>query len=182
MLDGSVDLITLENWLKKKLKSLLNPLADIILNKEDKQKERNFVHKNQLSNNMSVLSDKGNHKLTTYLNKFAKIKTNHTSINSTLHKHSNTNPKDIKSNSHEATTNLDKSKPNKAIKRWLCSNEHNLMNSETFLSKSLAQKKAFVVKENLFFNCLSEGHVLKKRKSNFLYRMRSYSKKHHTQK
>ena len=38
MLDGSVNLITLENWLNKKLKSLFNSLADIISNKEDKQK------------------------------------------------------------------------------------------------------------------------------------------------
>ena len=30
MLNGSVNLITLENWLDKKLKPLFNPLADII--------------------------------------------------------------------------------------------------------------------------------------------------------
>ena len=37
-----------------------------------------------------------------------------------------------------------------------------LMNCKTFLSKSLAEKKASVVKDNLCFTCLSEGHVLKK--------------------
>ena len=134
MLDGSVNLITLENWLDKKLKSLFNPLADIISNEEDKQKERRFSHKNRLTNNMNVLVDKGNDKLTTYSNnsdKSAEIKSNHTSINSTLHKLSDTNPKDSKNN-HEGTTNLDKSKPSKTIKCWLCSNEHRLMNCETF--------------------------------------------------
>ena len=112
MLDGSVNLITLENWLDKKLKSLLIPLADIISNEEDKQKERKFSHKNQLTNNMNVLVDKGNNKLTTYSNnsdKSAEIKSDHTSINSTLHKLSDTNPKNSKNN-HGGTTNLDKSK------------------------------------------------------------------------
>ena len=42
MLDGSVNLITLENQLDKIFKSLFNPLADIICNEEDKQKERHF--------------------------------------------------------------------------------------------------------------------------------------------
>ena len=39
MLDGSVNLIAYENCLHKTLKSLSNPLADIISNEEDKQKE-----------------------------------------------------------------------------------------------------------------------------------------------
>ena len=108
---------------------------------------------------MSVLKDKGNDKLTMYSNnsdRSTEIKTDHTSINSTLHKLTNTNPKDIK-NTHEGTTNLDNSKPSKTIKCWFCSNEHGLMNCETFLSKSLPEKKAFVVKENLCLNCLSRG-------------------------
>ena len=163
MLDGSVNLITLENWLDKKLKSLFNPLIDIISNEEDKQKARKFSHKNRLTHNMNVLVDKGNDKLTTNSNnsdKSAEIKSDHTSINSTLHKLSNTNPKDSKNN-HHRSTNLDKSKPSKTIRCWLCSNEHRLMNCETFLSKSLPEKNAFVFKENLCFNCLSKGHGLK---------------------
>ena len=43
MLDGSVNLITLKNWLDKKLKSIFNPLADIISNEKDKQKEKIFT-------------------------------------------------------------------------------------------------------------------------------------------
>ena len=66
MLDGSVNLITLENWLVKKL--LFNPLAGIISNEEDKEKERKFSHKNRLTNNMNVVVDKGSDKLTTYSN------------------------------------------------------------------------------------------------------------------
>lgn len=42
MLDGTVNLITLENQLDKIFKSLFNPLADIISNEEDQQKERHF--------------------------------------------------------------------------------------------------------------------------------------------
>ena len=143
MLDGSLNLITLENWLDKKLKSLFNPLAHIISNEEDKQKEKRFSQKNRTINNMNVLKDKGNDKLTTYSNnsdRSTEIKTDHTSINSTLHKLTNTNPKDSK-NTHEGTTNLDNSKPSKTIKCWLCSNEHRLMNCETFLSKSLPKKR-----------------------------------------
>ena len=77
MLDGSVNLITLENWFDRKLKSLFNSLADIISNEEDKQKQRNFSHKNRLTNNMNVLVDKGNDKVITYSNKFAEIKSDH---------------------------------------------------------------------------------------------------------
>ena len=83
---------------------------------------------------MKVLVDKGNDKLTTYSNNSNKstgFKTDHTSINSTLHKPPNTNPKDSKKN-QEGTRNLDKSKPSKTIKCWLYSNEHRLMNCETF--------------------------------------------------
>ena len=54
------------------------------------------------------------------------------------------------------------------------------MNCETILSKSLPKKKAFVVKENLCFNCLTKGHVLKNCKSDFSCRIDGCSKKHHT--
>ena len=54
------------------------------------------------------------------------------------------------------------------------------MNCETFLSKSLPEKKAFAVKENLCFDCLSKGHVLKNCKSDFSCRIDGCSKKHHT--
>ena len=134
MLDGSVNLITLENWLDRISKSLFNPLADIILNEEDKQKEKRFSRKNRITNNMNVLADKANDKLTTY-SKSTKNKTDRTCMNSTLHELTNTNSKDSK-NSHEGTTNLDNSKPTKTIKCCLCSNKHRLMNCETFLSKS----------------------------------------------
>ena len=102
--------------------------------KKINKKEKNFSQKNRITNNMNGIKDKGNDKLTTYSNnsdKSTEIKTDHTSINSTLHKLTNTNPKDIK-NTHEGTTNLDNSKPSKTIKCWLCSNEHRLMNCETF--------------------------------------------------
>ena len=108
---------------------------------------------------MNILVDKGNDKLTTYSNnsdKCTEIKTHHTSISSIPYKLINTNPKDSK-NIHEGTTNLDNSKSSKTIKCWLCLNKHRLMNCETFLSKSLPEKKAFVVQENLCLNCLSRG-------------------------
>ena len=38
MLDGTVNLITLEKWLNEKLKSMFNALADIISNEEEKLK------------------------------------------------------------------------------------------------------------------------------------------------
>ena len=55
MLDGSVNLITLENWCDKKLKSLFNLLADIISNEEDKNKKSKFSQKNRITNNMNEL-------------------------------------------------------------------------------------------------------------------------------
>ena len=117
MLDGGVNLITLENWLDKKLKSLFNSLADIISKEEDKQKEKKCLQKKRTINNMNALKDKGNDKLTKYSNnsdKSTEIRTGHTSINSTLDKLTNTNSKDSK-NTHGGTTNLDNSKPSKAI-------------------------------------------------------------------
>ena len=54
------------------------------------------------------------------------------------------------------------------------------MNCETFLSKSLPEKKTFVVKETLCFNCLSKGHVLKNCKSDFSCCIDCSSKKHCT--
>ena len=82
---------------------------------------------------MNVLVDKGNDKLATYSNnsgKSTEIKTDYTSINSTLHKLTNPNPKDSK-NIHVGTTNLDNTKPSKTIKCWLFLSEHRLMNCET---------------------------------------------------
>ena len=38
ILDGTVNLITLEKWLNEKLKSMFNPLADIVSNEEEKLK------------------------------------------------------------------------------------------------------------------------------------------------
>ena len=54
------------------------------------------------------------------------------------------------------------------------------MNYRTLLSKSLPEKKAFVVTENLCFNCLSKGDVLKNSKSGFSCRINGCSRKHHT--
>ena len=41
MIDGSVNLITLEKSLNEKLKSMVNPLADIISNEEEKLNDLN---------------------------------------------------------------------------------------------------------------------------------------------
>ena len=112
---------------------------------------------------MNILVDKGNDKLTTYSShsdKSAVIKTERISINSTLQKRSNTNPKDSENN-HERITNLDNSKPSKTIKHRICSNKHRLMNCETFLSKSLAEKKAFVVNVSTVF-CVELTVAVKK--------------------
>ena len=82
---------------------------------------------------MNELVDKGDDKLAAYSNNSSKsteIKTDHTCINSTLHKLTNPNPKDSK-NIHEGTTNLDNTKSSKTIKCWLFSSEHRLMNCET---------------------------------------------------
>ena len=51
-------------------------------------------------------------------------------------------------------------KVNKSIKCWLCKNKHRLLNCEQFLSKSFIEKKGFVSKDRLCFNCLAMGHVL----------------------
>ena len=110
-------------------------------------KKRKFSQKNGITNNMNILKGKGIDKLTTYSDnsdKSTEIKTDHTSINLTLHKLTKTNPK-VSKDTHVGTTNLDNSKPSKTIKCWLCLNERRLMNCETFLSKSLLERKVFVV-------------------------------------
>ena len=70
--------------------------------------------------------------------------------------------------------NLDKT--NKGIKCWLCKKEHRVMNCEQFLSKRFTEKKDFVNKEKLCFNCLAKGHVLKDCKSNFFCRIEGCKK------
>ena len=62
-------------------------------------------------------------------------------------------------------------KVNTGIKCWLCKKDYRLMNCEQFLSKSFTEKKDFVNKEKLCFNCLAKGHVLKDCKSNFFCRI-----------
>ena len=71
-------------------------------------------------------------------------------------------------------------KVNRGIKCWLCKNEHRLMNCKQFLSKSFTEKKDFINKKRLCFNCLAKGHVLKECQSNFFCRIESCKKKHHT--
>ena len=94
-------------------------------------KKRKFSQKNGITNNMNILKGKGIDKLTTY-------------SNNSIHKLTKTNPK-VSKDTHVGTTNLDNSKPSKTIKCWLCLNECRLMNCETFLSKSLLERKVFVV-------------------------------------
>ena len=67
-------------------------------------------------------------------------------------------------------------KVNKSMKCWLCKNEHRIMNCEQFLSKIFIEKKDFVSKERLCFNCLAKGHVLKDCKSNFFCRIEGCKK------
>ena len=62
------------------------------------------------------------------------------------------------------------------MKCWLCKNEHRLMNCEQFLSKIFIEKKDFVKKERLCFNCLAKGHLLKDCKSNFFCRIEGCKK------
>ena len=52
-------------------------------------------------------------------------------------------------------------KVNKDIKCWLGKKEHRLMNCEQFLSKSFTEKKHFVNKEKLCFNCFGKGSRVK---------------------
>ena len=75
----------------------------------------------------------------------------------------NETTKDNKTENNEVnkimTQNPDK--VNQGIKCWLCKNEHRLMNCEQFLSKSFTEKKDFVTKGRLCFNCLAQGPMLK---------------------
>ena len=75
----------------------------------------------------------------------------------------NETTKDNKTENNEVnkimTQNPDK--VNQGIKCWLCKNEHRLMNCEQFLSKSFTEKKDFVTKGRLCFNCLAQGPIAK---------------------
>ena len=54
MIDGSVNLVTFEKWLTDQLKTSFNPLADIIIDKEHKLKNRYQIAK--LINRQSIHS------------------------------------------------------------------------------------------------------------------------------
>ena len=54
MIDGSVNLVTLEKWLADQLKTSFNPLADIIIDKEHMLKNRYQIAK--LINRQSIHS------------------------------------------------------------------------------------------------------------------------------
>ena len=60
LIDGSVNLVTFEKWLKDQSKTSFNPLADIIIVKEHMLKNRYQIAK--LTNRQSI------HSLETYIN------------------------------------------------------------------------------------------------------------------
>ena len=64
--------------------------------------------------------------------------------------------------------------------KCLCSNEHHLMNCDEFRSKSVNEKKEFVKKECLCWNCISKSHESKYCISKYSCRKEDCGKKHHT--
>ena len=66
------------------------------------------------------------------------------------------------------------------IKCWFCSDDHKLGSCDRFLSKPLYEKKQFVEKEKLCWNCLAKGHILKSCPCKVSCRIPNYNKRHHT--
>ena len=62
---------------------------------------------------------------------------------------------------------------------WLCFGPHRLMNCEKFKEKTLFDKKEFVEKEKLCYNCLAKNHYIKDCVSEFRCRVDGCNFKHH---
>ena len=64
------------------------------------------------------------------------------------------------------------------IRCWFCSDDHKLGSCDKFLSKPSYEKKQFVEKEKLCWNCLAKGYILKSCPSKVNCRMPNCNKRH----
>ena len=65
-------------------------------------------------------------------------------------------------------------------KCWLCFGAHRLMECDQFVKKSIPDRKKIAEQEQLCYNCLSKGHMLKECKSKYTCKVDGCAKKHHT--
>ena len=80
---------------------------------------------------------------------------------------------------HIRSNNINQDEPQE-VKCWFCSYDHKLGSCEQFLSKPLFEKKQFVEKEKLCWNCLAKGYILKYFPSQMDCRIPNCNKRHHT--
>ena len=79
----------------------------------------------------------------------------------------------------ESSANESQRENDPKIKCWLCSDEHRLMDCDEFRSKSVDERKEFVKKESLCWNCMSKSHVTKDCISKYSCRKEDCGKKNH---
>ena len=83
------------------------------------------------------------------------------------------------SSSNDSDT-LSPGNSNKEVKCFLCSHNHRLMDCQKFQKQGVSERKTFVKKEKLCFNCLSKAHSSKDCPSHFRCRVTDCKQKHHT--
>ena len=153
LIDGSVNLVTFEKWLKDQLKTSFNWLENTIIDKEHML--QNWYQIAKLTNAQLI------HSLETDINI--------NNVNYTSH-----GAKDEENLKESKTDNT------RTLSCWLCKNNHRSINCKYFLAKSPTERNNFVFDNKLCFNCLSKGHQLNDWKSDFRFREDSYNGKHHT--
>ena len=152
-IDGGINLVTLEKWLKDQLKTSFSSLTDININKEHMLENRYQIAK--LTSRHSI------HSLETDIN-----------INSVKYTSHGSKDKEILKEGKTDNT--------RTLSYWLCNDNHRLMNCKDFLPKTPVERNNFVFDNKLCFNCLSKEHQLNDYKSDFRCREDNCNHKHHT--
>ena len=169
LLDGSIYLIGLADWLEGRLKTYFNPLAEIVV----------FQDQENLSNlhyNIKTGKSKFNNSLT-----FNPLN---------LDDHSDDEDKSIRTkqllgNKGEDDNSITKDKTDtednsEVVSCWLCTQQHRLMEYDKFKNKPIEEKIKIVKEQRLCWNFLSKGHVLKNCKSQHRCKVSGCNQQHHT--
>ena len=167
--DGSINLISLADWLDGRLKTYFNPLAEIVVFQDQENLSK-------LHYNTNTGKSKFNSSLTLNI------------LN--LDDHSDDEDKLVRTNQllgnkgeDENSTAKDKNDVednSKVVSCWLCSQQDRLMECNKFKNKPIEEKIKKVEEQRLCWNCLSKGHVLKDCKSQHRCKVSGCNQQHHT--
>ena len=171
LIDGSINLVGLADWLKGCLETYFKPLAEIVAFQDQEKLSK-------LHYNTNTGKSKFNNSLT------------FNTLN--LDDHSDDEDKLIGTNQllgnkgenqNSTTNNSDKTDiedNSKVVSCWLCTQQHRLMQCNKFKNKPTEEKIKIVREQRLCWNYLSKGHVLKNCKSQHHCKVSGCNQQHHT--